>query len=68
MIQICYQDEQCPEWFSTMTIAQANKVKIKQNFRIYIPSRPERPSGMLQNHASDWFLAMMLPAVGDTKY
>ena len=32
------------------------------------PSCPERPSGMLQNRASDWFLAMMLPAVGDTKY
>jgi hypothetical protein len=30
-----------------------------------IPSRPERPSGTLQNRTFDWFLAMMLPAVGD---
>eukprot|EP00957_Ditylum_brightwellii_P113412 8646945-Ditylum_brightwellii.AAC.1 len=33
-----------------------------------IPSRPERPSGTLQNRTFDWFLAMILPVVGDTQY
>ena len=58
--------------FSTTHLLHRNSNKtqnrVKNCMFLAIPSRPERPSGTLQNRTFDWLLAMILPAVGDTKY